>query len=117
MWYDTANGQPTAVIGPLSPQQSLSKYIVTEVKALTPNEFNSYVVENFGEFDKIFTDGSLVTFPDKSVGAAVFVSRRATVTTWKLEPRHSVIGAELFAVYQALQFVDMNKIASAGHIF
>ena len=49
----------------------------------------------------IYTDGS--RSEDGSVSAGVFIPLLSAATGWLLSPSHSVMGAELFAIYKALE--------------
>ena len=97
----------------LSPQQSVADYVVINVELRSETQFNDYVRENLGNHCQIFTDGSRRCDPEISVGAGLFVPSLNVASTWLLNPAHMVISAELYAVLQALLFVQQNRINSS----
>ena len=65
--------------------------------------FSARKDEIYKNFIEIYTDGSKLE--DGSTSAAMNVPHLKLVTAWKLNPAHSVLGAELQAVLKTLQFI------------
>ncbi|KAF2344685.1 Ribonuclease H domain [Trinorchestia longiramus] len=55
---------------------------------------------------QIFTDGSKLS--SGSTAASLFVPSLAQEVGWKLNPAHTVLGAELFGIHQALTFANKH---------
>ena len=74
----------------------------------SPVRFNDYTLDNFPDFILYFTDGSKVSNDElNSVGCASFNQNMKTTVCWKLDSRHSVLAAELFAIYKTLYLIDI----------
>ncbi|KAF2346878.1 Ribonuclease H domain [Trinorchestia longiramus] len=58
----------------------------------------------YSGFTQIFTDGSKLS--SGSTAASPFVPSLAQAVGWKLNPAHTVLGAELFGIHQALTFAN-----------
>ena len=96
----------------LSPQDSIEDCIDLVTKLKSQQEFERHIREFYPEYVQLFTDGSKVTEPEDSVGAALYVPLHGFVSTWRLNPMHTVISAELFAIMQALIFADQNNMVN-----
>ena len=70
--------------------------------------FNAYKRIKYPECVEIYTDGSKLE--DGSTAAAVYVPSLSVVHCWKLNPMHSVLGSELFAIAKALELVKSNAV-------
>ena len=60
---------------------------------------------NYIDFFPIFTDGSKITAP-ASTSSAIYLPHFQLTRTWKLLPEHSIVFAELYAIFQALLFAE-----------
>ncbi|KAF2343273.1 Ribonuclease H domain [Trinorchestia longiramus] len=60
----------------------------------------------YSGFTQIFTDGSKLS--SGSTAASLFVPSLAQAVGWKLKPAHTVLGAELFGIHQALTFANKH---------
>ncbi|KAF2348863.1 Ribonuclease H domain [Trinorchestia longiramus] len=60
----------------------------------------------YSGFTQIFTDGSKLS--SGSTAASLFVPSLAQAVGWKLNPAHTVLGAELFGIHQALTFANKH---------
>lgn len=81
----------------------------------TANNLYSYLLKTeYRNFLAIFTDGSLIRDPEVSVGAGVVVHRGTGYTTfsWRLPKYTSILGAELFSIYQSLLYLKVNHTNS-----
>ena len=72
----------------------------------TKNIFYDLVNTKYLNYTKCFTDGSKT---DEAVGAAVYVEDFNFTLTWRLSNGHSVIFAELFAIYYCLSWLLNNS--------
>src|SRR5215469_3174753 len=59
----------------------------------------------YGAFLRIYTDGSKISTPVPSTSAAMYIPEINISQTWKLEHLHSVLFAELYALFRAFSFV------------
>ena len=74
----------------------------------TDETFNRYLDGSYPDFCEIYTDGSRKETPELSVAAGVFLKNESKAIAWKLNPQHTVIGAELFAINEALKYIEGN---------
>ena len=82
--------------------------IILSFDATVNNEelFQNYVNTHYPDFTLIFTDGSKkLDDGEPSCAAAVFFPADKKTTCWKLRGEHSVISAELFAIWRALLLI------------
>ena len=103
---------PFPMLPPLRPNESLAKYIFAEtigIKNFTQSEFSDYVRLNYPNFVTIFTDGSKINNCEPSVSSGVYIPSTRTEHSWKLHPNHTVMGAELFAIKQALEIIENSN--------
>ena len=68
-------------------------------------KFQDYISEYYQDFEKLYTDGSKIENPT-SVAAAMYIPKERRTVCWKLDPRHSICAAELFAIYKTLKSVQ-----------
>ena len=54
----------------------------------------------------IYTDGS--KYSNGSTAAAMYIPSLQSATTWRLNPAHTVIGSELFAILKALEYCCLD---------
>lgn len=106
----------TAISAPrvptLPPQLSTKNYIVTkfDIELYPTCNFENIIKEEYPEFCFIYTDGSKIFNPTISVGSGMYVPSKTLISTWKINPLHTVMSAELFAIHQALQFIENNNL-------
>ena len=79
---------------------------------VTKENFAKYSEENFPNYRKLYTDGSKVTAPDVSVAAGLCDPEMGYTGYWRLHPEHSVVAAELYAIWKCLQYADMHTADS-----
>ncbi|KAF2353676.1 hypothetical protein FHG87_015566 [Trinorchestia longiramus] len=60
----------------------------------------------YSGFTQIFTDGSKLSLG--STAASMFVPSLAQAVGWKLNPAHTVLGAELFGIHQSMTFANKH---------
>lgn len=85
-------------------------YIKTEQydKIITQDTFKLYLEKFYPQYIEVYTDGSKKNDPDVSVASGIYIPNLDFVACWKLNPEHTVVGAELFAIYKSLQFIEKN---------
>lgn len=102
----------TAAISPINmiePWYDLKERIHLDLEDDQNNKifyFKQLISEKFADFSYVYTDGSKLE--DGSTAAAVYIENLEITFTYKLNPSHTIIGAELFAILKALQFIDIN---------
>ena len=112
---------PTPLIGPIPPWVNLSffiklDFISTPVKNLTDQVaqkiFKAIREENYQNYREIYTDGSKIDYPDGeesvSAGLVIFHESGKFYKNWKLPSQLSIVSAEMYAIYQALNFVELK---------
>ena len=68
--------------------------------------YNFIKQTNYETFSKIYTDGSKQN--NETVGSAIYVDDISSTFSWKLNSQHTIVTAELFAIYQAINFAHKN---------
>ena len=105
---------PHEEVSPIPPWESLisliSTSLLTPVKGLPSTaKVTSFLVTlafNYPDYTFIYTDGSKMKMEDVTfVGAAIYISELPLTLKWRLDPEHSVISAELYAILQALIWI------------
>ena len=103
----------SALISP--PWQAVNKYVVIpddEHRIYTHVEFQAYMDDNYQQFQKIYTDGSKITEPNPSVASAIYIPHINRTTCWRMRNEHSILSAELFAILQALKYINNETSGS-----
>ena len=72
----------------------------------TADECEDWIRRTYADHSQIYTDGS--KHQNGSTAAAIYIEALNIVFTYKLNPFHTVLGAELFAILSALRFIDRN---------
>ena len=107
---------PTTYLSPIDPTVNIEVNVNTETfdnerilsKYTSINTiFQNFIKEKYPNHIEIYTDGSKLT--NGSTAAAVYVPSLHATTTWLLNPLHSVLGSELFAIQKALQLVTTDR--------
>ena len=104
----------------------LSKHNNISVKFLEGNKSTSSEIEvksrfvecvhmKYNGYLQIFTDGSRME--DNLVGAALYIPQSQHVETWKLDSRHSILVAELYAIMQALLWILRDQVDRSYVVF
>ena len=112
-------------VSPFSPWYDFSAFVHTDfseipVKYLQPSAaqriYAKLVEERYVNYLQVFTDGSLQAEDGVSVGAAFIIQEDSCVTrSFRLSEYFSVLGAELFALYSALSYLqDLDFTQRAG---
>ena len=100
----------TPIVSELPPWIDLSERVIIEFPMSDKNidavgqQFDQYTREAFPNSIMLFTDGSKLM--DGSTSAAVYVPHRGEAETYKMNPAHNIIGAELFAIMKALEMCE-----------
>ena len=90
------------------PWLNVSQYIVVDFhENVDGNEtFNRYVNKYFNNLAQIYTDGSKIRLPntnETSVACGLYDPQTRLAHCWRLHPDHSVIAAELYAIWKSLE--------------
>ena len=88
-------------------EKNISTLFIQSKKQDIDNEqaiqtYNFIKHTDYAHFSKFYTDGSKQDNGD--VGSAVYVDEISSSFSWKLDSHHSILTAELFAIYQAALF-------------
>jgi hypothetical protein len=109
------NRANTAVVSPIPPTVNMQNVINQELPLTTnclktglgiDGWFTNFLSEQYPDHTYIYTDGSKNDRDE--VSSAMFIPSLKLATGWKLNPHHSVLGAELFAILQAVTFANTN---------
>ena len=68
--------------------------------------FNFIKHTSYENYSKIYTDGSKQL--NGTVGSAIYVDDLSATFSWKLDSQHTIVIAELFAIYQAIIFAHRH---------
>lgn len=94
----------------IPPWQRVEEYINDEINDIRTEEtLKEYISEYFPQYSIIYTDGSKINNPEVSVSSGMYVSHTSQATCWRLHPQHTVVVAELFAVLQALMYIEREQ--------
>jgi len=114
-----ACGVPVYNPPPIEPWINLSKNISLDlpvdasVTSFSNNIFNEYIEEHYPDYYHIYTDGSKLECG--STSSAIYVPEANYVTTYKMNPAHSILGAELYAILKAVQHIENRDPDSQLH--
>jgi len=95
----------TEVVSRIPPTVNMSTVVNPELPFIcnlaTGNSlFNDYLDQNFTNYLIMYTDGSKNSNGDTSAG--MYIPEYRIAVGWKLNPIHSIVGAELVAIHQGL---------------
>jgi ribonuclease HI len=68
------------------------------------------MLHQYPSYSEIYTDGSKLE--DGSCACAVYIKSLDTVHTWRLDPRHCIYSAELYAIKKALVFTREHSLST-----
>ena len=71
--------------------------------------FKDLIERHFSNTSTLFTDGSLQKEGTNLVGASMYNATKKQKYKWKLEPHHSILSAELFAIHKASKLSSEHK--------
>lgn len=108
---------PTNIVSKIPPWYQLDNCVFSymdrgpaHIQINTKELFHNLVENKYSTYKFIFTDGSKITEPEISVASGMYLEYKESITCWKLDPRHSVIAAELFAIKQALIITKQEQL-------
>lgn len=85
----------------------ITENIITD--PIDPDTFESYMKDQYPGFHILYTDGSKQESPGASVSSGLYDCQGSMAISWKLNPEHSVIAAELFALKKALEYIQNQR--------
>ena len=108
-------GSPSSYLSPVIPGSAFHSYISVSCPSFRSmpsslavnDQFDAFVESRYPRHVAIYTDGSRLA--SGSVSAAMYVPSLGFTTSWLLNPGHSILGAELYAILQALRFVHCDR--------
>lgn len=117
MSFENAQRVPTEVVSPVPPWENIAT-IAVEMPMQEHREYTVSFVNMFLEscsvqykdYIQVFTDGS--KYNNGSTSAAMYFPESKVATCWLLNPEHSILGAELFGIYKALEYINNNTLWS-----
>ena len=74
------------------------------------------IQSKYSNYKKIYTDGSKIETPLQSTSSAFYDSDLKIVKTFKLNPNHSILSAELYGIYRALTYIKQRISMSRCHV-
>ena len=110
----------TNVVGPFSLMESMEFVNVDEVDVAydVANSGNGKRVEikiqtQYPNHCPVYTDGSK---QEHSVAAGVYIPKIGKAINWKMNPAHSALGAEIFAIEQAIKLIEELQMSERSVI-
>jgi ribonuclease HI len=115
---DNIRTAPSKFVSPIHPSTNLSNIISVDMALgedlphfnnlnITNHLFTNFIKSNYDNHLQIYTDGSKIE--NGSVAAAIYIPSMDLTTTWLLNPAHSILGAELFAIYKACELATYHR--------
>ena len=86
------------------PDSNLNERIILE--SIPPESFDQYCQCKFKEFEYIYTDGSVTETPEISASSGIYHANEKMATSWRIHPSHTVVASELFAILNALKYIE-----------
>ena len=83
--------------------------IDSESEIVNVQMFYHQVEMKYQGYKQLFTDGSKTFSPEESVASGIYLADAKIAKAWKLNNQHSVLAAELYAIYQALHHISINE--------
>ena len=110
----TMKGTRTPYISPIPPSFDVSTVVSLTCPDFTlpssvsvNDEFTRFLSAKYPSFTAIYTDGSKLD--SGSVSAGMYVSWFGATYSWLLNPSHSIMGAELYAILRALRIIAESR--------
>ena len=98
---------PIELLSPVPPWESISQFVIFGSTITDNQSFLHYLHTYWRDFETIYTDGSKLSHPNESsVACAQYCPSDKSLTCWKLNDEHSIVAAELFALYKALSALN-----------
>uniref|UniRef100_A0A2P2I2N0 Pol-like protein n=2 Tax=Hirondellea gigas TaxID=1518452 RepID=A0A2P2I2N0_9CRUS len=102
----------TTIVSKIPPWKSVKSKVIlneeNESKIINDTTFQDYIENLFYGYTHIYTDGSKTSLPTKSTASGMYLPHLERATCWRLNPNHSVISAELYAICKALEYIKQN---------
>lgn len=103
---------PVPSVDPVPPWSSVAHLVRLDFgeghSSSLPVIFEAFLCDHYPGFQRVFCDGSR-SADSSSTACGLFLPSRSHAVSWRLHPAHSVVAAELIAVYQALQLVSSES--------
>ena len=128
--FSEPKDNPTSLIGPIPPWIDLSFFIRTAFSSTPVGElpegiaqkiFKAVREENYVGYREIYTDGSKITYPNgeesTAAGMVVFNEKGKMFEKWKLPAQFSIMSAELYAIHEALKFIETKLVAKKTVVY
>ena len=102
---------PYSLTNSIPPWKNIDDYITLDLPVCyhTDQNFTTYVKTMYPDYVHIYTDGSKTIGDRPSVASAIYDHNTKRVTTWKLNGIHTVVAAELFALWMALDYLRLTN--------
>ena len=107
---DDVKRQPGPVCSVVLPWMRLVDRVVVSFpfEGITMEKFVAYTRKEFPNYYLLFTDGSKTSTNETSVAAGLYDPVRMHIESWKLHPGHTVVSAELYAIWRSLLYASMH---------
>lgn len=101
------NRRPTELYSPFTFNPAVRENIILD--QVDPSKFNNYLQANYSNYKYIFTDGSRRDIPNQSVASGMFDPAKMKAISWKIHPDHTVLAAEMFAILNAMLYIESES--------
>ena len=68
--------------------------------------FCDYISQHYEGYKQLYTDGSKIGQLEKSTACGMYNPQQKLGICWKIRTEHSVVSAEIFAIYKALLYIE-----------
>ena len=103
----------------IPPWVNIQKFIIQEPDQediYCNNVFQDYIRREYVDYRFLYTDGSKII--DKSAtSSGIYIEHSETAVAYKLNGKHSIVSAELFAIFKALQYIKEKEIEENCIVF
>ena len=110
---------PAPLISPIPPNFNIENFIFTEFTTFLVRDISNdlaktlfaSIQEKYAGFVPIFTDGSKIMNPEVSCTSGVVIQKEGNteMINFRLNPDFSVMACELYAIYQALEYIQIGE--------
>ena len=119
--------QFTELVSPIPPWVDFNFFVKPDIESMPSKQdlsemqiqsvFNYLKEKQYKHFMEIYTDGSVMSENELSTSAALVIFGETHIYEgWKLNPIISILGAELFAIYKALEYLSREVQHAAGGV-
>ena len=104
------SSEPMHLISRLPPWDDVASLVnCSASKEIMANNciFQQYKKDNYPGYQEIYTDGSKIVDRNTTTACGIYVQCYQITCCWKIRSDHSVVSAELYAIFKALQYIEV----------